>query len=336
MGADSKIAWTKHTFNPWWGCQRVSPGCERCYAETFAKRLGKKIWGPTAERRFFGAAHWAEPLKWNAAAAKAGERHRVFCASMGDVFEDRPDLAGEREKLWALIQLTPHLDWLLLTKRPENIRRLLPSGSVEFGRINEHARVLSGRTDIAVFPTQRHGMVPLEWPLPNVWLGTTVEDQQRAEERIPHLIVVPAKVRFLSCEPLLGPLNLSKWMDEDELGFVNSEIDWVIIGGESGPGARPFDFAWARSLIWQCRNGGRTIEPRPFLKQLGAAPRGDWGTGTPPTHHLTDITVQPRRESIELSRFKNGRWRLRDRAGADPAEWPEDLRVREFPEVSRG
>src|SRR5262245_52074261 len=176
MGKDSGIEWTHHTFNPWWGCMKVSPGCEHCYAETFSIRVGKKVWGPKADRRFFGDAHWAEPLKWNAVAARAGERHRVFCASMADVFEDRRELDGHRARLWRLIAATPHLDWLLLTKRPENLARMLPWYSHWENRV-------------AFEPDE---------PWPNVWLGTTVEDQQRADERIPHLLRSPAAVRFLS------------------------------------------------------------------------------------------------------------------------------------------
>src|SRR5690348_736847 len=192
MGEGTKIQWTDHSFNPWWGCTRVSPGCEHCYAEAFAKRTGLG-WGVAAERRFFGDKHWNEPRRWNAAAEKEGRRHRVFCASMADVFEDRPELAPWRERLWDLIDETPWLDWQLLTKRPENVNRL-------------------------VTPAWHTGA----WP-ENVWLGTTVEDQRRAEERIPELLNCAAKVRFLSCEPLLGPVDL----DLDG-------IQWVIVGGESG------------------------------------------------------------------------------------------------------
>lgn len=172
MGADSKIAWTDHTFNPWWGCVRVSPGCQQCYAETFAERVGQKVWGADAPRRFFGETHWREPLTWaarvriKALATGALVKERVFCASMADVCEDRRDLDHWRDKLWGTIELTADaLDWLLLTKRPENLRRLVPE-------------------DI----------------LGRCWVGTTAEDQQRADERIPHLLATPAAVRFVSAE----------------------------------------------------------------------------------------------------------------------------------------
>jgi protein gp37 len=183
MSANTGIAWTDHTFNPWWGCQRVSPGCEHCYAETFDHRLGGKHWGPQAERRFFGDAHWNEPRKWNKAAREAGVRKRVFCASMADVFEARDDLNGERLRLWQLIEETPWLDWQLLTKRPENV-----------------AKILTARW--------------LENPRPNVWIGTTVEDQKRADERVPELLKVPAAVRFLSVEPLLERVSFrwARWV----------------------------------------------------------------------------------------------------------------------------
>ena len=228
MGADSKIEWTDHSFNPWWGCTRVSPGCEHCYAEAFDHRLGRADWGVKAERRFFGEKHWREPLKWDAEAARAGERRRVFCASMADVFEDREDLAAERAKVFSLITFTPHLDWLLLTKRPENMERLAPAAWV-------------------------HG-----WPT-NVWAGCTVEDQKRADERIPHLLRVPAAVRFLSCEPLLGPVRLDHldvdragdpdWCQVDALTGRHTDmgrpckdvpsVHWVIVGGRAATARDP-------------------------------------------------------------------------------------------------
>lgn len=293
--AETSIQWADYTFNPWIGCQRVSPGCEHCYAEARDHhwRPGRERWGPKAPRERTSPENWKQPLKWNRAALKAGVRKRVFCASLADVFEDRLELIAWREDLFGLIAATPALDWLLLTKRPENIARLWP----EMKRSPDNSAYIP-----CWEPSAEH------WP--NLWLGTTVEDQQRANERIPHLIASPAAVRFLSCEPLLGPLDLSKWMDEDELGFVNSEIDWVIVGGESGPGARPFDLAWARSLVWQCRNGGRSVQPTPFVKQLGRHPFD--GDTSSEVLRLTDV------------------------AGGDPAEWPLDLRVREFPEVRHG
>lgn len=213
MAKNSRIEWTDHTFNPWWGCVKVSAACKHCYAEAWAKRVGSKVWGPKSSRRFFGESHWAEPLRWNRVAETAGERHRVFCASMADVFEDRRDLDPWRARLVKLIEATPHLDWLLLTKRPAEVPALAPWGD--------------------------------NWP-DNVWLGTTVENPREAERRIPALLSVPAQVRFLSCEPLLGSLNLSRWLTS------GGPIHWIIAGGESGPRARPMNPNWARALRDQC------------------------------------------------------------------------------------
>jgi len=223
MAKNSGIEWTHHTFNPWWGCARVSPACEHCYAETFSKRLGRDIWGVNADRRLLSDDYWREPHKWNATAAKTNERHRVFSGSMCDVFEDRRDLDPHRERLWRLIEETPSLDWLLLTKRPENIETLAPWRN--------------------------------NW-LPNIWLGTTVEDQRRANERMPHLVKHPSVVRFLSVEPLLGALNLRQWLPE---------VHWVILGGESGAGARPMQIDWARAVRDQAIEYGVPL----FFKQWG-------------------------------------------------------------------
>ncbi|MEQ9094528.1 MAG: phage Gp37/Gp68 family protein, partial [Miltoncostaeaceae bacterium] len=267
MGARTKIEWAHHTFNPWTGCARVSPGCERCYAETRSRQFPTTLgaWGPSAERRITSEAYWHQPYRWDAAAEAAGERHRVFCASMADVFEDRPELIEPRRQLWTLMAETPHLDWLVLTKRPEVAHRLVP-GLVD--------------TDPSDFPGEN--------PLPNVWLGVSVEDQRRADERVPLLLDTPAAVRFLSCEPLLGPVDLTnisaavgpppteQWdvLDREEAADAALEggyghiIDWVIVGGESGPRARPMDIAWARSLVEQCATAGVPA----FVKQLGSRP----------------------------------------------------------------
>lgn len=215
MGKASSIEWTHHTFNPWWGCTKVSPGCKNCYAETFSRRVGQEIWGRRSARRFFGDQHWNEPVRWNAEASRSRVRRRVFCASMADVFEDRLDVKHVRERLWRLIDATPALDWLLLTKRPDNFARFAPWRD--------------------------------EWPQ-NVWAGVTAENQLWADRRIPLLLQVPAVVRFVSCEPLLGRLDLQKWFRSVP------QIDWVIAGGESGHHARPMNPEWARDLRDQCAN----------------------------------------------------------------------------------
>ncbi len=274
MGAKTGISWTDHTFNPWWGCVRVSPGCEHCYAETFSKRVGEAVWGVDAERRFFGDKHWNEPKKWNREAEKAGERARVFCASMADVFEDRPDLVAEREKLWTLIHCTPWLDWQLLTKRPENIRRMLP-------------------------PSWGTG-----WP--NVWLGVTGEDQEWADRRLRELLTIDAVVRFVSYEPALGPVNFTPHL---------GGLDWIIIGGESGNKARPFNLNWARDVIEQCAHAGVAC----FMKQFGKEPYEAPAHVTPYTSGPDAILC--RLYELDIDKAKGG----------DPVEWPEGLRVREFP-----
>src|SRR5579883_685663 len=216
MAKNSHIEWTHHTFNPWWGCTKVSPACNNCYAEQWATRMGHQIWGVGSPRRFFSDKHWKDPLVWNEEAASEGQRKRVFCASMADVFERRAELTESRSRLWALIGQTPWLDWLLLTKRPQNIGTMVPWQN--------------------------------QWP-ENVWLGTTVENQFWAEKRLPLLLQHGAKVRFLSCEPLLGPIDLTKWASRSKLYPIN----WVIAGGESGHHARPMHPDWVTSLRDQCK-----------------------------------------------------------------------------------
>ena len=197
----------------------VSEGCANCYAETFAKRTGHNIWGPaaTTQRRTFGDKHWQEPLKWHADAVKAGERRRVFCASMADVFEQRPDLVEPRQRLFDLIAATPMLDWLLLTKRIHLVRKMLPKG----------------------------------YELPaHVWIGTTVENDEYARKRLKYLLELESpSVRFVSCEPLLGLPNLEPYLKRNARGI---RVDWVIAGGESGHGSRPMDPAWPEALQKQC------------------------------------------------------------------------------------
>jgi protein gp37 len=233
MGKDSKIEWTHHTFNSHWGCEKVSPGCANCYADAWAKRTGHAVWGRLAPRRFFGDKHWNEPLAWNAAAASQGKRKRVFCSSMGDVFEDREDLRSVRIRLLELIDATPWLDWLLLTKRPQNIIRLMDEAMN--GNFDRHRTFL-------------HHM-------PNVWIGTSTEDQIRYDERMPWLMAIEATVRFISAEPLLGPLKLDPHMLPD----------WIIVGGESGGKARHIDPAWVRGI----RDQIVTTSTAFFFKQWG-------------------------------------------------------------------
>lgn len=346
---ETTIQWTDYTFNPWVGCQRVSPGCEHCYAEAYDKRVGgapKRLrkrddqpqlrWGPKADRVRTSVALWKQPLKWNREALAAGHRRKVFCASLADVFDLHESIERTwRLELFSLIRQTPQLDWLLLTKRPQNFRTAVESALYASARHNGYMESVEAFEATRLWLHQwLDGAAPA-----NVWLGTTVEDQQRANERIPHLLAVPAAVRFLSCEPLLGSLDLSgPW----RLGAGgNFGIDWVIIGGESGGGSRRFEVEWARNLVKQCRAAGVP----PFVKQMGsntidrndAGFNGDddggWHSAV---EYGGDIRVE---HDIDGHRddYQGApvRVHLRDRAGGDPAEWPADLRVREFPEVPR-
>jgi len=212
---DSKIEWTNHTFNPWIGCQKVSPGCDRCYAKTLMDdRYGRVHWGPHSERKRTSEGNWKLPLRWQKQAVTAGVRPKVFCASLADVWDNH--VPNEwRADLFELIRQTPNLDWLLLTKRPENIAKMLP-------------KALRGMPS---------------WPWGNVWLGATAEDQVHYDRRWKALSKVPAAVRFISYEPALGPLNL----------VGDALPDWVICGGETGSGARLLKKRWARSLLAQCQ-----------------------------------------------------------------------------------
>jgi protein gp37 len=203
MGEQTAIQWTDHTFNPWWGCVKVSPACDHCYAESLSRRYGYTVWGKDEPRRWFGAEHWREPLKWNRAAEHTGVRRRVFCASMADVFEQgSSDLDGQRANLWALIDSTPQLDWLLLTKRPMNIRRMIPA----------------------------HWLTNIR---AHVWFGTTVESPDYLW-RVAELAKVPAAVRFISYEPALAdvtwPLAGIQWLiagGESGGGFREPQAAWI-------------------------------------------------------------------------------------------------------------
>lgn len=288
MAENSKIQWTTHTFNPWRGCTKVSEGCQHCYAEAMSGRnpavLGE--WGPTGTRVVAAEAMWREPPKWDREARMTGTRARVFCASLADVFEGpetmpedtmmstyptrvpflgNQQIAQARDRLFRLIDETPNLDWLLLTKRPQNVMPL-------YGNWLHWTSTMRRRA--------------VEFP-PNVWIGASAENQQRLEERAPHLLRIPARVRFISAEPLLGPLDLCPWLDRA------NGIGWVIVGGESGGGARPFDTDWARVIRDQCGDAGVPC----FVKQLGQNPIG--------------LTVRKK--------------------GGDLDDIPADLRVREFP-----
>lgn len=321
MVANSKIEWTHHTFNPWRGCSKVSEGCTHCYADTLSKRnpgtLG--IWGPNGTRVVASESMWCEPVKWDRVAANAGERHRVFCASLADVFEDwsgpvrnssgdelwyapvEPDrvvpwrdpstmtetekknleegrfvkltLDAVRSRLFRMIDATPNLDWLLLTKRPENIARMTPAWEWNACVTGDCPHDLRSQCDNYT-----------GWR-PNVWLGTSVENQGAADKRIPELLKIPSDIRFLSMEPLLGPVDLSEWIVDGVPGqcfdingdrwhergkcpSCTSPIHWVIVGGESQAHCRPMEIDWAWTIMQQCFNAGIPF----FMKQLGGHP----------------------------------------------------------------
>jgi protein gp37 len=182
MAATTSIAWTDKTFNPWWGCTRIGPGCDRCYAAAFDHRIGGDHWGTGHARRYFGDRHWAEPLRWNRDAERSGERPLVFCASMADVFDNEVE-QEHRERLWELIRSTPALIWQIVTKRIGNAPKMLP------------------RNWSAGYP--------------NVWLLATVVDQIEADRDIPKLLAVPAVVHGLSIEPQIAPVDISRYAHGD-------------------------------------------------------------------------------------------------------------------------
>jgi protein gp37 len=258
MGAVTKIEWCDHTFNPWWGCTQVSPLCDRCYAMMLDARWhGRSHWGPGAPRRQFDDGHWRQPVKWDRSASAAGQRRRVFCASMADVFDNEVDHAL-RDRLWLLIRQTRHLDWILLTKRIGNAPRMLPD----------------------------------DWGngYPNVWIIISADQSGIARDG-PKLLDIPAMVHGVSIQPQLAPVRL---------GDLALRLQWVINGGESGAGARPFHLEWARDLVAECGHAGTPI----FVQRLGGNP------------------------------FEKGqRVRLGHHAGADLSEWPPDLRIREMPKT---
>lgn len=265
MAEVSKIQWTHATFNPWRGCTKVSEGCAHCYAETMSGRnpavLG--VWGSSGTRVVAANAYWRGPVQWDREARVAGERRRVFCASLADVFEGEDTIpsgylqviADARARLFRLIDMTPHLDWLLLTKRPENVRRLWPDAQTR----------------------------------KNVWLGTTTENQKRFRERLPHLLQCRwlVSVLFLSLEPMLELMDVRSGLDKA------NGVGWVIVGGESGGGAREFNPEWARLVRDQCLDAGVPL----FVKQMGQNPTG--------------LTVRKK--------------------GGELDDIPSDIRVREFP-----
>lgn len=306
MGAKTGIEWTDATWTPirarfleiqddgsgkeriGWHCEHASPGCVNCYSESINLRLGtglpfrpdqlfrqERVGYHNGEAKLFlDEDMLLAPLRWK-------KPRMVFVCSMTDLFADFvPDEWIDR--IFAVMALCPLHTFQVLTKRAERMRKYMADNPVV-----QHAPA---------------------WPLPNVWLGVSVEDQRRADERIPHLLATPATVRFLSCEPLLDEINLRGWETHDwrpaAPGEIVPRIDWVIVGGESGPHARPYCYEWAHSIIRQCADAGVPC----FHKQVGAHPVG----------------------------FDGRRVHLRDRKGSDPELWPEELRVRQMPHSASG
>lgn len=283
MGQETTIEWCDHTFNPWIGCSKVSDGCKYCYAESqtyprVSKARGLPLWGKDASRHRTSVDNWDGVLRWNRKAKNEREdaeqdgrphqRPRVFCASLADIFEDHPALHVWRADLWELILATTEIDWMLLTKRPHNIRDMVPREWI-FG--NRH--VCDCGYGCPAFAGCAGGNDP-KWPS-HVWVGASCENQEAADRRIPHLLRVPAPVRFLSCEPLLGPIKLGRIevapaLYADALRTRDFElpinpINWVIVGGESGPNARHCAAEWIEDLAAQCADAGVAF----FAKQLG-------------------------------------------------------------------
>ena len=286
MAENSNIEWTDHTFNPWIGCTKVSPGCAHCYAETLMDtRHGRVKWGKGQPRSKTSAENWKKPRQWNAAAVKAGVRPRVLCASLADWLDEEVPAEWLAELL-ALVFATPQLDWLLLTKRPGNFHnRMKAAISAELKRTGEEpSSFLDWMDGWAI----KGDVTPA-----NVWIGTTVENQEWADRRIPELLQIPARVRFLSCEPLLGPVALGVaralpiYREAAEVtmayngiptfkrpgreGYLRHDgnmqpwVNWVIAGGESGAKARPMHPEWVRSLRDQCQASRVPF----FFKQWG-------------------------------------------------------------------
>jgi protein gp37 len=269
MAENSKIQWTDHTFNPWIGCTKVSPACDNCYAENMGARLQVK-WGPGQSRFRTGKTYWNDPIRWDKKCAQTGTRARVFCASLADVFDN--EIPPEwRADLFRLIRATPNLDWLILTKRignaPAMIERALTEG-----------HLLTSREPF--------------WPWPNVRIGISVGTQLEASRDIEKMLKLNTK-NFISFEPLLERIEVPP--------ELMCQVQWAILGGESGHKARDMNISWLVSLMADCHTYG----VKPFVKQLGA--RCVWDD--------------------------NHEWRLIiDKKGGDMAEWPTALRVREFPQ----
>jgi protein gp37 len=354
------IEWTNRTWNPLRGCSRVSEGCRHCYAEAIAARFSQpgNTFHGFAERtadgpRWTGAVtllkdKLPEPFTWK-------KPQRVFVNSMSDLFHEAlPDEAID--KVFAVMALTPQHTYQVLTKRAERMLAYFRSfdGPTAFDR-GFNLCAWAGGLREGLTPREVAGPIEqIQRGLPNVWLGVSVEDQAMADARVPLLLETAAAVRFISAEPLLGPVNLAPWLFRQcaDCGIAaaacaglrrmnraccpdcrHRRIDWVIPGGESGAGARESYVAWVRSLVEQCGVAGVAC----FVKQLGANVRDRNDAGfegdTPGSWPMDSNVIDNPNGYREEYQGAPVRIRLRKKGG-DPAEWPEDLRVREFPAVS--
>lgn len=253
MAKESKISWCDATMNFWIGCTKVSPGCRSCYAKTLAERYGWVKWGKGEPRYRTSKTYWRQPLNWNRHCEKNGTTRRVFTNSLADWLDPEVSIEWFVEML-DIIRRTPRLSWLLLTKRPELFNRRMSDARdyLKAGVATDQISWMASWAD--------HVMAP-----PNVWIGASAENQEWLDRRMPDLYEIPAGVHFISAEPLLGPLELDRWI----LDPIIPLIDFVIVGGESGPDARPMDPAWARSIRDQCKVSGVAF----WMKQMSGKTR---------------------------------------------------------------
>ncbi|MCX6500794.1 MAG: DUF5131 family protein [Arthrobacter sp.] len=316
MGENTKIEWCDHSWSPWRGCTKVSPGCANCYAETLSKRFPVVFgqWGKGKPR--VKAKNWNDPVKWNRTnkdGFTVSDPPITVFPSLCDWLDEEVPIEWLAEFL-RLVHDTPNLTWLLLTKRPENWHSRLVDVRLRLAHmaIAEADNAKKHKALNAWLELWRSG----DSPPSNVWVGTSVEDQTRADERIPAMLEIPATGRFLSVEPLLGQVDLNRWLLAEhgrrQIGAPPG-ISWVICGGESGHGARPCNVEWVRSLVRQCKSAGVAT----FVKQLGASP-----VIVPQGYDPIDGTLPRPHPLFSVTHTKGG----------DPDEWPEDLRVREFPQ----
>ena len=323
---DGGIAWCDETWNPIRGCSRVSAGCTSCYAERQAARFagpGQPYHGlavvTPAGPRWTGEVRLvterlADPLRWK-------RQRRIFVNSMSDLFHEK--LTNEEiAAVFGVMAAAPQHVFQVLTKRAKRMREwFVWNGEAGVHGCRAVAAEYIGEPDkypLLYPPLDPRDRSEPTWPLPNVWLGVSAEDQPAADERVPELLACPAAVRWVSYEPALGPIDFRPWLGQlGELGAwtgFGARLDWIVVGGESGPGARPFDVALARSTIAACKAAGVAC----FVKQFGAKP---FAWDAPPNCPQWTEACESHAHAL----------RLRDRKGGDMAEWPAELRVREWP-----